>query len=92
MSRKKTVISFHIVCVLLGYPLFQLFTQTLEWGKWASKSLPVARKKYKNSEPISVILCVGQCFAIYPLLEIMQLYASLATDVRSRLDGVLALA
>lgn len=91
-SRKKNVIAFHIVCVLLGYLFFQLYTQTLEGEQWAGKSLPVALKKYEDTEPTSVILCVGHCFAIYTLLEIMQLYASLGADVRARLDKVLALA
>lgn len=91
-SRKKSVIAFHIVCVLLGYLFFQLYAQTLEGEQWAGKSLPVALKKYKTSEPVSVIICVGQFFAIYTLLDIMQLYASLDPDVRARLDTVFALA
>jgi hypothetical protein len=83
------IILFHILCVLLGYLFFQLFAQTLEEERWAGKSLPVALKKYNEKEPISVIVCVGQYFAVYPLLEIMQLYASLGADVRARLDAAL---
>jgi hypothetical protein len=89
-SRKKNVIAFHIVCVLLGYLFFQLYAQTLKGEQWAGKSLPVALKKFKSPEPVSVIICVGLFFAIYPLLDIMQLYASLDPVVRARLDRVLA--
>jgi len=91
-SRKKGVIMFHMMCVLLGYLFFQLFAQTLEGEEWAGKSLPVALKKYISNEPAAVIICVGQYFAVYKLLEIMQLYASLGVDVRARLDVILRLA
>jgi hypothetical protein len=90
-SRKLTVTVFHIVSTLLGYLYFQLYTLMNEGAKWARKSLPVAIKKYVSKEPVHIIVCVGQEFATFPLLEFMQLYASFGADVRARLDLILAL-
>jgi len=92
LSRKKNVIAFHIVMTLLGYLFFQIYMQTEEGAAYAGQSLPVALKKYRPKKPLNVIVAAGQYFASFPLLEMMQLYASLAADVRQRLDVVLALA
>jgi hypothetical protein len=91
-SKKLPVIAFHIMAVLVGYLYFQLFAGTLQGVRWAGKSLPAALKKYNDVEAVNVIICVGQSYAVYSLLKIMQLYASLGSDVRARLDVVLALA
>jgi hypothetical protein len=48
-------------------------------------------KKYVSTEPTGVIVCVGEYFTLFPLLEFMQLYASFGADVRARLDLILAL-
>jgi hypothetical protein len=90
-SRKLTVIVFHIICTLLGYLFFQLYTAMEEGSEWAGKSLPVVIKKYNPKQPTSIILCVGRCFATFPLLEFLQLYASCDIDIRLRLDPILAL-
>jgi hypothetical protein len=90
-SRKLTVTTFHVVSTLLGYLYFQLYTLMEEGAKWLRKSLPVAIKKYVTKEPVHIIVCVGQEFATFPLLEFMQLYASFGADVRARLDLILAL-
>jgi hypothetical protein len=50
----------------------------------------VALKKYVSTKPIGVIVSAGEYFAVFPLLEFMQLYASFGADVRSRLDLILA--
>jgi hypothetical protein len=89
-SKKLTLIAFHLVCTLLGYLFFQIYTQLDEGRRMAGKSLPIAMKKYQQKKPRSVILCVGQYYWVFPLLEFIQLYATLGADVRVRLDVVLA--
>lgn len=93
-SRKLPVIAFHLVCTLLGYLFFQVYIQMEEGKGLAGKSLPVALKhyeKHKEKQAKSVIVCIGQYFAVFALLPFIQLYASLDAHVRARLDRVLAL-
>lgn len=88
-STKLAMVTFHIVCTLLGYLFFQLYTATEEGVKWAGKSLPVLMKKYSVVVPKSVIIYVGQYFEVFPFIEFIQLYASLSANVRVALDGIL---
>ena len=91
-STKINVITFHIICTLLGYLMFQLYVGTEEGGRFSGKCLPVAMKKYIPAEkPKPVVIYVGQYFAVFHFVELLHLYSSLAGDIRSRLDSVLAL-
>ena len=91
-STKINVITFHVVCTLLGYLMFQIYVGTEEGECWVGKSLPVIMKKYIPPEkPKTVIVHVGQHFAVFPFVEFLHLYASLELHVRSQLDEVFAL-
>jgi len=91
-STKINVITFHVICTLLGYLMFQLYVGTEEGSSFSGKSLPVVVKKYIPTEkPKSVVIYVGQYFAVFHFVELLHLYSSLAGDIRSRLDSVLAL-
>ncbi|GMO43895.1 MAG: hypothetical protein Ta2B_24570 [Termitinemataceae bacterium] len=43
-STKLCLITFHIICVLLGYLMFQIYVATDEGKKYSGKSLPVIIK------------------------------------------------
>jgi hypothetical protein len=91
-STKINIISFHIVCALLGYLMFQLYVCTDEGERWSGKSLPVILKKYIPPEkPKSVVLYSGQYFAVFPFVEFLHIYASLEGSKRSMIDAVLSL-
>ena len=47
-STKLNVISFHLVCVLLGYLFYQLYLNTEDGQKYIGKCLPVILKNYKQ--------------------------------------------
>jgi len=94
-STKLCLIAFHIVCVLLGYLMFQIYVTTDDGKKYARKSLPVILKNWKYEAnktpyPKSVIVYTDANFGIFPFLEFLQLYASLELSIRKRLDPVLA--
>lgn len=90
-TRKLKYITFHIAMVLLGYVFFQLYRLSDEGKPCVGRSLPVMLKNYKQPDvQKSVIIYVGQYFAVFGFLEFIQLYSSCDADVRSRLDGVLA--
>ena len=96
-STKLCLIKFHIVCVLLGYLMFQIYVTTDEGKKYAGKSLPVIAKnwnygKNKVSYPQAVIVYAEPYFGIFPFLEFLQLYASLGIPIREQLDPILAYA
>jgi len=68
--------------------------QPAERQAFARENLPVAPKKYREMADKcqkSVIVCIGQYYVVFPLLQFMKLYASLDADVQARLDGGLAL-
>jgi len=91
-STKINVIAFHIICTLLGYFMFQIYVGTEEGELWAGKSLPIIIKKYiQPLKPKSVIVYVGQYFAVFSLLEFLHLYASLDIHIRHDLDPVFLL-
>jgi len=91
-STKINVITFHIVCTLLGYLMFQIYVGTEVGNRWSGKSLPVIMKKYIPPEkPKMVIIYSGQYFAVFTFVEFMRIYASLELDARSHLEVVLSL-
>jgi hypothetical protein len=94
-STKLCLITFHLVCVLLGYLLFQIYVATDEGKKYAGKSLPVIAKnwnsgKNKISYPKSVIIYAEPYFGIFPFLEFLQLYAAMELPTRELLNTILA--
>lgn len=88
-STKLPFITFHIVMVLLGYLYFQIYKNIEEGQKYQGRSLPVAAKKYVVEGPKTVVIYVGQYFAIFSFLEFIQLYATCGTKIRKRLDSTL---
>lgn len=84
-STKLRVIAFHILCVLLGYLFFQLYTMMPEGEHLAGRSLPVVLKKYEFSYKPFVVVYAGDIFGIFTLMEVMQLYA----DVDERAKYIL---
>ncbi len=88
-STKLNVITFHVVCVLLGYLFFQLYTMLPEGHKYAHKSLPVALKKYVEKTQSYVVLYAGGEFGILTLLELMELFASCSNNVKDMFKKVM---
>jgi hypothetical protein len=69
---------------------------TEEGERWAGQSLPVIVKTWERKRgslaPLSsVIVYSGGSFAVLAFLEFLHLYATLSTDVRRQLDGILSL-
>jgi hypothetical protein len=95
-STKLTLITFHIVCTLLGYLLFQRYVGSEEGKRWAGQSLPVIvktweRKRGSPASPSSVIVYSGENFGIFAFVEFIRLYATLPANIRLQLDGILSL-
>ena len=90
-STKINVISFHIICTLLGYLMFQLYVGTTEGSSWSGKSLPVIIKKYiAPKKPKAIIIYADKYFAIFSFVEFLHLYGSLEVEIRSQLDVILS--
>ena len=90
-STKINVITFHIVCTLLGYAMYQIFLTTTEGEAYGGKSLPVLIKKYKVKKPTSVIIYAGEFFAIFAFLDFLHLYSKAPPGIKENLDRVLAM-
>jgi hypothetical protein len=94
-STALCLITFHIICTLLGYLMFQLYVGTEEGEQYSGKSLPVILKKYdfekrREKKPKPLIIFAGPYFGIFPFLEFITLYASLSQNIRTELDAVLS--
>jgi hypothetical protein len=88
-STKINMITFHIVCTLLGYAMYQIFLTTTEGKAYSGKSLPVLIKKYRVKKPKSVIIYAGEFFAIFAFLDFLHLYSKAPPGIKEKLDKVL---
>ena len=88
-STKINVIMFHVVCVLFGYLLFQLYTLLPEGEKVLHKSLPIILKNYLPEIQPYVVLYAGYEFGVLTLFELMELYAHCSEDIRKLFKKVL---
>ena len=88
-STKLTTIVFHIVCTLLGYLFFQLYTLFDEGEHLAGKSLPVIMKNYKTELHPFYIIYSGNMFGILGLDELLDLYADCDMKVRGMIKAVI---
>lgn len=88
-STKLNVIAFHIVCTLLGYLFFQLYTLTPEGQKYLGKSLPVAMKKYRPQLNRSFIIYAGNHVGIFAISELFDVYTRCDAFVKNILKPML---
>lgn len=88
-STKLSVITFHIISVLFGYLFFQLFTMMPDGDKYAGKSLPIIVKNYIVKVQGFIVLYVGYEFGVLTLLELMELYANCAGEVKKEISAVI---
>jgi hypothetical protein len=89
-STKYKFIVFHVIMVLVGYLYFQLFRLLPEGKDYIGKSLPVALKKYVPDGQRNVVCYWGSSFGVFEFLEFLDIYASLDTEVKTRLRPILA--
>lgn len=88
-STKLNVILFHIICVLLGYLFFQLYTLLPEGAKYLHKSLPVILKTYMPEIQPYVVLYAGDEFGVLTLFELLELYAQSPDETKKKFEKIL---
>lgn len=88
-STKLNTIAFHIVCVLLGYLFFQLYTFMPEGDLLAGKSFPVLLKTYKSIAHPMVVVYVDDFYGVLSLVELMDLYADVSGEIRGIIAQIL---
>ena len=88
-STKYHYITFHIVMTLFGYLFFQIYKSLDEGEKFAGKCLPVAAKKYQVKKPASIVIFSGQYYAVFSLIELLQIYAECTLETRQLLEPIL---
>ena len=81
-STKLNVISFHLVCVLLGYLFYQLYLNTEDGQKYIGKCLPVILKNYKQEFLNYLVLFSGEYFCSMSMREFLEFRDECSTDVR----------
>lgn len=86
-STKYNVISFHIICVLLGYLFYQLYINSENGQKYLGKSLPVLLKKHKSTFLNYLVLYGGKYFCCMNIKEFFEFRDSCNTEVQKYLLG-----
>ena len=84
-STKYNVISFHIVCVLLGYLFYQLYINSEQGQKYLGKSLPVLLKKQGIGFISHLVLYSGKYFCCMSLVEFFEFRDGCAKEVQKYL-------
>lgn len=81
-STKYNVISFHIICVLLGYLFYQLYINNEQGEKYLGKSLPVLLKKQRTEFINHLVLYSGQYFCCMNLVEFFEFRDGCSEEVK----------
>ena len=84
-STKYNVISFHIICVLLGYLFYQLYINSEQGHKYLGKSLPVLAKKYKSEFLNYFVLYSGKYFCCMSMVEFFMFRDGCSAEVKKYL-------
>ena len=88
-STKLNFIAFHIICTLIGYLFFQIFTMLPEGEKYAHKCLPVILKNYVP-EPLNyIVFYQGENFGIFTLIEFAELYSQCNEEVKLKIANIM---
>ena len=88
-STKLTNISFRIVCVLLGYLFFQLYTMLPDGEQFAGKSLPVIMKNYKSNASHHLVIYSDEIFGVLTIAQMAEVYAQCDKTVRRLISAIL---
>ena len=88
-STKINTILFHIVCVLLGYLFFQLYTLLPEGEHCSNKSLPVILKKYRPTVSAHYVIYIDNYFGVLSLFELVEVYSQCDERIRSLLSPII---
>ena len=89
-STKANLIAFHIVCVLLGYLFFQLYTLLPDGERYCGKSLPVLLKRYQAKIQGFIVIYIGCEFGIFTFMEIVKLYSESTIKTKMILEQAIS--
>ena len=84
-STKYNVISFHIICVLLGYLFYQLYINSEQGQKYLGKSLPVLIKKQRTEFINHLVLYSGKYFCCMSIIEFFEFRDACRKEVQKYL-------
>ena len=84
-STKYNVISFHIICVLLGYLFYQLYINSEQGQKYLGKSLPVLLKKQRTEFINHLVLYCGKYFCCMSIVEFFEFRDGCSEEVKKYL-------
>ena len=84
-STKYNVISFRIICVLLGYLFYQLYINSEQGQKYLGKSLPVLLKKQRTDFINHLVLYSGKYFCCMSIVEFFEFRDACRKDVQKYL-------
>lgn len=81
-STKYNIISFHIICVLLGYLFYQLYINSEKGEDLLGKSLPVILKNYNEYSLNHFVLYGGEYFCVMSMGEFMRFRDKCSDDIK----------
>lgn len=84
-STKYNVISFHIICVLLGYLFYQLYINSEQGQKYLGQCLPVLLKKHKSEFINHLVIYGGKYFCCMNIVEFFEFRDGCSVEVKKYL-------
>ena len=95
-SKKYNTIAFHIFLTTLGFLFYQLFTRTKIGEKYFGKTIQTAFRIFDRDKSREIkgkdarfIIYYNGYFGIFKLLEIMNIYADVPKNIRTKIGKVI---
>lgn len=88
-STKLNFIAFHIMCTLLGYLFFQLYTMLPEGNKYINQSLPIILKNYVPESLNYLVFFASEYFAILSIIDFAKVYKDCSVEVQEIFDELM---
>lgn len=76
---------YHVICVLLAYNLCQIYTNTWSGQKFAQTTLRQLRRQQLRSHDASMVVYVGNYYAVLNVKFLIWVLLELPKDVQERL-------
>jgi hypothetical protein len=84
-STNLTQILYHVICVLLAYNLCEIYSNTQVGAEYAQKTLRQVKREQARSHAVSMIVYVGDRYAVFDARFLIGILIRLPQDVLYRL-------
>ena len=84
-STRLVQVLYHVICVLLAYNLCEIYSNTESGEKFAEKTLRQLRRQQARCHEVSILVCVGNSYAVLNARFFIGFILQLPQEAQSRL-------